>query len=124
MLVYHLCLTMSKNRIKYILIAGAMPGPILYATCIDYACLLWEKTCDGTGSCLYFDNFTMGLYVFMLTLSMKLLSALFTFLGWVFYRHRKNTIQEMDDCQNKKDDKHVDDLKDGNVTIDQDVTVL
>ncbi|NWI37298.1 SO2B1 protein, partial [Picathartes gymnocephalus] len=33
-----------------------MPGPVLYGSAIDTACVLWERRCDQRAACRYYDN--------------------------------------------------------------------
>ncbi|NWW57636.1 SO2B1 protein, partial [Ifrita kowaldi] len=33
-----------------------MPGPVLYGSAIDTACILWERRCDRRAACRYYDN--------------------------------------------------------------------
>ncbi|NWV06139.1 SO2B1 protein, partial [Ptilonorhynchus violaceus] len=33
-----------------------MPGPVLYGSAIDTACILWERRCDRKAACRYYDN--------------------------------------------------------------------
>ncbi|NWH90769.1 SO2B1 protein, partial [Aegithalos caudatus] len=33
-----------------------MPGPVLYGSAIDTACLLWERRCERRAACRYYDN--------------------------------------------------------------------
>ncbi len=40
---------------------GWVPGPMIFGYLVDSACLLWEKTCSGTGECLFYDNNTLRL---------------------------------------------------------------
>ncbi|NXD45356.1 SO2B1 protein, partial [Copsychus sechellarum] len=33
-----------------------MPGPVLYGSAIDTACMLWERRCERRAACRYYDN--------------------------------------------------------------------
>ncbi|NXM92235.1 SO2B1 protein, partial [Oenanthe oenanthe] len=33
-----------------------MPGPVLYGSAIDTACVLWERRCERRAACRYYDN--------------------------------------------------------------------
>ncbi|XP_058694919.1 solute carrier organic anion transporter family member 2B1 isoform X1 [Poecile atricapillus] len=33
-----------------------MPGPVLYGSAIDTSCVLWERRCERTAACRYYDN--------------------------------------------------------------------
>merc|ERR1719260_243547 len=35
---------------------GSIPGPVLFGTFLDRACILWEPSCDEHGSCLLYNN--------------------------------------------------------------------
>ncbi|XP_078702733.1 solute carrier organic anion transporter family member 4C1-like isoform X1 [Branchiostoma floridae x Branchiostoma belcheri] len=49
---------------------GAIPGPILYGSLIDRACLLWNESCDQKGACLVYDNTNLSVYFFSVTFSL------------------------------------------------------
>ncbi|CAH1238380.1 SLCO4C1 [Branchiostoma lanceolatum] len=46
---------------------GAIPGPIVYGSLIDRACLLWNESCDQRGACLMYDNTNLSTYFFTVT---------------------------------------------------------
>ena len=78
---------------------GVVPAAVLFGTVMDYACILWEETCDGRGNCLYFDNFYMAMYMLALIFSIKFISALFTFFAWKFYKSNE-TLKSSDNVAN------------------------
>lgn len=41
-------------------ILGTIPAPMVFGALIDETCILWNKTCDGEGSCLVYDNLYMS----------------------------------------------------------------
>ncbi|XP_035688795.1 solute carrier organic anion transporter family member 4A1-like [Branchiostoma floridae] len=49
---------------------GAIPGPIVYGSLIDRACLLWNETCDQKGACLVYDNANLSTYFFTVTFAL------------------------------------------------------
>jgi len=68
------------------LFAGSFPGPVLFGFAIDYSCLLWEKSCDGTtGACLYYDNHEMAWLLMAVCVACKLFTVLCGLLGWRLY---------------------------------------
>ncbi len=49
--------------------------PIFFGAILDEACIVWQKSCDGSGSCWIYDNHKMGLLVFVLSLVVKIIST-------------------------------------------------
>ena len=35
---------------------GWLPGPLISGAFIDSACSLWRESCEGRGSCAFYDN--------------------------------------------------------------------
>ena len=95
---------------------GVVPGAVLFGAALDHACILWEQTCDGGGSCLYFDNYHMAMYMLGLSTFLKVSSAIFTFAGWKCYKS-KATVHEV---QVKGSEK----VPNGKATIGEDACVL
>ncbi|XP_033640299.1 solute carrier organic anion transporter family member 4A1-like [Asterias rubens] len=59
---------------------GTVPGPVIFGVIIDQTCLLWEYSCDGSGSCWLYSNFDFSRSILILSGCMKIGSILF-FLG-------------------------------------------
>jgi len=79
------------------LCVGEIPGPLLFGWAIDHSCLLWEQKCDGsTGACLYYDNHQMGWLLLALCAACKVLTVIFSLLGWRIhvYKQRKGDTTE------------------------------
>ncbi|XP_016905153.1 solute carrier organic anion transporter family member 4A1 isoform X2 [Apis cerana] len=66
-------------------ILGTIPAPMVFGALIDETCILWNKTCDGEGSCLVYDNLYMSRYMLALAFIGKAASLLFFFLAWWTY---------------------------------------
>ena len=67
---------------------GSMPGSILFGAVLDKSCILWEEKCDNSGSCLYYNNYHMAMYMLGICVLNKLLSSIFSFLAWRLYKTR------------------------------------
>lgn len=62
--------------------AGAMPGPVLFGYVLDHSCLLWEKKCERSGSCLYYDNHQMAWLMMAVCAVCKVLCVIFGLTAW------------------------------------------
>ena len=54
---------------------GSTPLPIIFGAILDEACIVWQKSCDSSGSCWIYDNHKMGLLVFVLCLVVNVIST-------------------------------------------------
>ena len=83
--------THFRNQIKRFtgFISGWLPGPILFGAVFDNACLLWQDKCGERGSCSYYDVDRIGLHVFILMISIKVVSLLFLTWVWLLYKPPK-----------------------------------
>lgn len=73
------------------LFAGTMPGPMIFGTAFDAACLLTQNICEGDeGSCYSYDHDYLGYYMLTTAGLIKLLSCVFMFLAWRLYKPPKN----------------------------------
>lgn len=66
-------------------ILGTIPAPMIFGTLIDDSCILWQPSCDETGACLVYDNYSMSRYMLALALAAKLCSTIFFFGAWWSY---------------------------------------
>ena len=74
---------------------GTFPGPLAFGAAFDGACILWQKTCNGgTGSCLSYNNTSMSLYLFLVSIGIKVVSVIFMVLAWKLYKAPKAPIVE------------------------------
>lgn len=69
---------------------GAIPGPVLYGSLFDSACVLWQES-DGesgsqSGSCFYYNVQQLGIYVLVVTTCLKAVSCVFLLLAWLSYK--------------------------------------
>ncbi|XP_054753686.2 solute carrier organic anion transporter family member 4A1-like [Lytechinus pictus] len=62
---------------------GTVPGPVVFGAIIDKACLLWENSCDGQGTCWLYNNATFSKSMLIVAACIKVGSLLF-FLGALF----------------------------------------
>ena len=86
-------------------ILGSIPGPIIFGAAFDASCILWANQCKSKGSCLYYDNYRMGLYMFLLCGAVKLVGIIFLSLAWMLYKPAQDLILcELDvDCKKEKE---------------------
>lgn len=82
---------------------GTIPSPMLFGYLIDASCILWQESCDGSGSCLVYNNKYMSLYMMTIALIGKACSILFFFGAWWFYIPPKTPETESNLCDNKVD---------------------
>ena len=52
-------------------VSGTIPAPVFFGVLIDKTCQLWQHECHQTGSCLFYDNTTMGHYLLGLAIICK-----------------------------------------------------
>ena len=76
-------------------IVGWLPGPLLFGTVFDNACLLWQDECGETGACLYYDNERIGLHIFFVVVGFKVLSLLLLLMAWAFYKPPRRAAEDM-----------------------------
>jgi hypothetical protein len=70
---------------------------VLFGSILDESCVLWQESCGGeVGSCLYYNNYTMAMYMFTLTASAKLAATIFALLASRSYRSRSAVVLPMD----------------------------
>ncbi|XP_071503213.1 solute carrier organic anion transporter family member 4A1-like [Diadema antillarum] len=62
---------------------GTVPGPVVFGAVIDKACLLWEQSCSGPGTCWLYNNATFSRSMLILALCIKAGSLVF-FTGALF----------------------------------------
>jgi hypothetical protein len=68
------------------MVAGSIPGPILFGKVIDLTCWLWQDSCDGQGACLYYDNRRMSYNLLAIGLAYNFVSCVCFLLAMVFYK--------------------------------------
>jgi len=74
-----LALGLQSNIIRLV---GSIPGPIVFGYILDRTCLLWDSSCDGSGSCLLYDKYQMATSILTICMLGKLASLGFYILGW------------------------------------------
>lgn len=62
---------------------GSIPGPVLFGSFLDKACILWEPTCEDHGSCLLYNNNQMSVSILAICVLGKVTSVLFYGLGFL-----------------------------------------
>ncbi|XP_055870857.1 solute carrier organic anion transporter family member 4A1-like isoform X4 [Biomphalaria glabrata] len=71
---------------------GSIPGPILFGKMFDLACLVWQKRCDGEGSCFFYDNHNMSINLMVLALVFSLIAALTFLIALCFYKVKSDEV--------------------------------
>ncbi|XP_017095879.3 solute carrier organic anion transporter family member 4A1 isoform X1 [Drosophila bipectinata] len=66
---------------------GTIPAPLIFGALIDESCILWQEKCDedAGGACLFYDNYYISRYMWLLALICKLGSVVFFLGAWWFY---------------------------------------
>ena len=67
-------------KILFFRLIGSIPGPIFFGFIIDQTCLL--KVQDG--NCLFYDNWTMALYLSLIVFIVKSVGVAFFILALYF----------------------------------------
>ncbi|XP_064597041.1 solute carrier organic anion transporter family member 4A1-like [Liolophura sinensis] len=70
---------------------GSIPGPILFGKLIDSTCLLWQQKCEERGSCYFYDDQDMGLYLMGISMVGKALALFFFFMSLCLYHSPPQT---------------------------------
>ena len=78
---------------------GTIPGPLAFGSVFDQTCSLWSSQCGVRGSCLLYDNWTLGRNLFLLSAGIKLVSVIFITGAILSYRPEN----KMDDGTNLVD---------------------
>lgn len=65
---------------------ASIPGPLLFGNVIDRSCLVWQTTCERSGSCLYYNNRLLAHNLFNLLILLKTLSILMYSVALLMYR--------------------------------------
>ncbi|XP_069106696.1 solute carrier organic anion transporter family member 74D-like [Argopecten irradians] len=47
---------------------GFLPSPIIFGKVVDSTCLIWQKSCDSEGACLFYDNVDFRLKIHLIPL--------------------------------------------------------
>ncbi|CAJ0564225.1 unnamed protein product, partial [Mesorhabditis spiculigera] len=67
--------------------AGSIPGVLAMGKIIDTACVYWKSTCfDEQGSCSVYDSNKMRIYLFVMTILVKILCVVAAFSGRYFFK--------------------------------------
>ena len=72
-----------------------MPGPILLGAIFDVACLLYQETCEGQGSCWVYDTQFISEGIVWACLVVKSVSGLSFLLALICYKAPDNTSDEI-----------------------------
>ncbi|KAK3798827.1 hypothetical protein RRG08_007184 [Elysia crispata] len=65
---------------------GSIPGPIMFGRMFDLACVVWQKRCDGTGSCFFYNNHDMSINLMILAVVFCVAAAASFGLALFFYK--------------------------------------
>lgn len=69
---------------------GTVPGPVIFGTVIDNACILWQEKCDEETSCWIYDKFQLSRNMFTALVCIKSLSVIFFTLAYKLYKPPKS----------------------------------
>ena len=89
-----LCFEFVDSNTSYFRLLGAIPGPILYGRLIDEACLL------SSGNCLFYDNYSMSVYLTAVSIAAKGCSVSFYIIA--VFSSRWCAIPEIKDSVDQK----------------------
>jgi len=64
---------------------GAIPGPIIVGALFDSSCVYWREECGSRGNCWVYDNNDLSLRMFGTTFSVRIVSVIIAFCGWIFF---------------------------------------
>lgn len=83
----------KSNWLRNFMVAGSIPGPILFGKVIDVTCVLWQDRCGGEGACYFYNNMQMSYNLLAIGLVFIVLSVIFFALALVFY-NAKPAVEE------------------------------
>ncbi|KAK6960012.1 solute carrier organic anion transporter family member 1B7, partial [Biomphalaria glabrata] len=84
---------------------GSIPGPILFGKMFDLACLVWQKRCDGEGSCFFYDNHNMSVNLLSVAIFFSLKASLSFFVALFYYRAHDEEIVSVYESVSEVDPK-------------------
>ena len=64
---------------------GSIPGPLLYGVIFDTSCIYWQEECGRRGNCWVYNNDSISIRTFSLSLFGVAVNTVFMILCWVFY---------------------------------------
>ncbi|ESO02095.1 hypothetical protein HELRODRAFT_161326 [Helobdella robusta] len=89
-------------------LALVVPTPVLYGKLIDWTCILWIKSCDGTyGSCLVYDNNKFRYVLHGNTLVWKILAVCSYIVAFTLAKKR---LKKLESTPEEKEEKIVQEL--------------
>lgn len=68
---------------------AAIPGPVLYDTGFDWACILQNNQCSDTQTCLIYDVTDYRLYLHGITIFFLIISMVLAAVAWMSVYHAK-----------------------------------
>ena len=98
---------------------GTIPGPLLFGLAFDAACSLWSEICNQIGSCLYYENLDLSIYIFGICSVVKGASLAFIIIAWISYKRNKEKLQDLEiSCIVEGDEQKEDEQKPENLDTD------
>ncbi len=68
------------------LFTGFTPGPLIFGTILDKACILWQDSCGQQGSCLYYSGHKTSQYLFWTLMCSRVAVLALLSLGLLLYK--------------------------------------
>ena len=64
---------------------GSIPGPILFGVLFDSSCLYWQMECNRRGNCWVYNNNSVSVRAFFVSMTGVLINTVFMILCWLLY---------------------------------------
>lgn len=64
---------------------GSIPGPLLYGVIFDTSCIYWQEECGRRGNCWVYNNNSISVRAFFLSLFGVAANTVFMILCWIFF---------------------------------------
>ena len=64
---------------------GSIPGPIIFGVIFDSSCTYWQYDCGRRGNCWVYDNSSISIRAFFITVTGVLINCVFMLLCWIFF---------------------------------------
>ena len=74
---------------------GTIPGPLIFGSLFDVACLQWQDPCEGDrGNCWIYDGGNLSIYALSFFLPCSIVATVLFFLAWLTYPKESQATRE------------------------------
>ncbi|XP_048577938.1 solute carrier organic anion transporter family member 4A1 isoform X1 [Nematostella vectensis] len=73
-------------QVVFLKLFAFLPAPLIFGAFFDRHCVLWEDSCEGRGSCLYYEMNALDTWLQTTSTIASACGAFFFFLSWKLYK--------------------------------------